>query len=47
VSDPAAETQPAAEIQPVGWQVLHPDGHVVAAGPPTTLEAATDAGEEN
>jgi hypothetical protein len=40
-------SDPAAETQPVGWQVFDPDGHVVAAGPPTTLEAATDAGEEN
>lgn len=26
-----------------GWQVLDPDGNVVAAGPQTVLEATTDA----
>jgi hypothetical protein len=29
-----------------GWQVLDPDGNVVAAGPQTVLEASADAGEE-
>jgi hypothetical protein len=40
--------QPADEQpdEPVGWQVLDPDGNVVAAGPQTVLEASADAGEE-
>ena len=29
-----------------GWQVLDPDGNVVAAGPQAVLEASADAGEE-
>jgi hypothetical protein len=29
--------------EPDGWQVLDPDGNVVAAGPQTVLEATTDA----
>lgn len=32
--------------EPAGWQVTDPDGNVVAAGPPTVLEASADAGEE-
>ena len=36
--------EPADE--PAGWQVLDPDGNVVAAGPQTVLEASADAGEE-
>lgn len=31
-----------ADEQPGGWQVLDPDGNVVAAGPQTVLEAAAD-----
>ena len=30
----------------IGWQVLDPDGNVVAAGPQTAVEAATAAGQE-
>jgi hypothetical protein len=29
-----------------GWQVLDPDGNVVAAGPQTVLDASADAGQE-
>lgn len=32
--------------EPAGWQVLDPDGNVVAAGPQTVVEASADAGEE-
>lgn len=32
--------------EPEGWQVLDPDGNVVAAGPQTVTEASADAGEE-
>jgi len=35
---------PADEL--AGWQVLDPDGSVVAAGPQTVLDASADAGEE-
>ena len=31
---------------PAGWQVLDPDGNVVAAGAQTVLEASAGAGEE-
>ena len=31
---------------PAGWQVLDPDGNVVAAGPQTVLEASADSGQE-
>jgi hypothetical protein len=31
---------------PAGWQVLDPDGHVVAYGPQSVTEASADAGEE-
>ena len=31
--------------EPIGWQVLDPDGNVVAAGPQTVTEASADAGE--
>ena len=29
-----------------GWQVLDPEGNVVAAGPQTVLDASAGAGEE-
>jgi len=32
--------------EPAGWQVLDPDGNVVAAGPQTVLDASADAGQE-
>ena len=35
------ETPPEDE-QPPGWLVTGPDGNVVAAGPQTVLEAASD-----
>jgi hypothetical protein len=41
VSEPVAEPG-----EPAGWLVLDSDGNVVAAGPPTVLEASADAGEE-
>ena len=31
----------------IGWQVLDPDGEVVATGPQTVAEAATAAGQES
>jgi hypothetical protein len=34
------------EQAPDGWQVLDPDGNVVAAGPQTVTEASADAGQE-
>ena len=39
-------SETAPEEQPAGWQVLDPDGNVVATGPQTVLEASADAGEE-
>ena len=33
------------EPEPVGWQVLDPDGNVVASGPVTELEMAAEMGE--
>jgi hypothetical protein len=32
--------------EPAGWQVLDPDGNVVASGGQTVLEATANAGEE-
>lgn len=32
--------------RPAGWQVLDPDGSVVASGPQTVTEASAGAGEE-
>ena len=34
------------EPPPAGWQVLDPDGCVVASGGQTVTEASADAGEE-
>jgi len=39
-------SEPDTEQTPVGWQVLDPDGNVVANGPQTILKASGDAGEE-
>lgn len=33
------------EPEPVGWQVLDPDGNVVASGPVTELEMSAEMGE--
>jgi len=33
--------------EPAGWQVLDPDGRVVAAGPQTVTDASAGAGEES
>jgi hypothetical protein len=39
--------EPADEPdEPAGWQVLDPDGHVVASGGQTVTEASAGAGEE-
>jgi hypothetical protein len=35
------------EDEPAGWQVLDPDGRVVASGGQSAAEASADAGEEN
>jgi hypothetical protein len=35
-----------SEQAPDGWQVLDPDGNVVAAGPQTVTEASAGVGEE-
>jgi hypothetical protein len=43
MSEPHPETPPD---EPVGWQVLDPDGNVVDSGPQTVLEASADAGKE-
>ena len=32
--------------QPGGWQVLDPDGSIVAAGPQTVIESTATTGEE-
>ncbi len=32
--------------EPAGWQVLGPDGEVVATGPQTVAGASADAGQE-
>jgi hypothetical protein len=32
--------------EPIGWQVLDPDGNIIAAGPQTVAGASADAGEE-
>lgn len=32
--------------EPAGWQVLDPDGNVVAAGEQTVTEASAGAGQE-
>lgn len=42
MSDPAIATAEGG----IGWQVTDPDGNVVAAGPPTSLDASADAGQE-
>ena len=34
------------EDEPAGWQVLDPDGNVVASGGQTVTEASAGAGEE-
>jgi hypothetical protein len=34
------------EDEPPGWQVLGPDGHVIASGGQATAEASAGAGEE-
>jgi hypothetical protein len=34
-----------SEQPDVGWQVLDPDGNVVASGPVTALEMAAEMGE--
>jgi len=33
--------------EPIGWQVLDPDGNVIDSGPQTVTEASAGAGEEN
>jgi hypothetical protein len=42
---PAGEQQEEQQEEPIGWQVLDPDGNVVAAGGQTVTEASADASE--
>jgi len=40
---------PMSDIEagtPIGWQVIDPDGNIVASGPITELQAVADYGQE-